>query len=141
MSVLITEQLARPSKSRPVPAAAAFGIILIALLVLATLFAPLLTSQPPSFGDLGAPLSPPSAAHPFGTDGAGRDILARLLYGGRLSLLGPLLVVLLAALIGVPLGIAAGYMQGWLDAILSRSFDVLFAFPALLLAAVIVATF
>lgn len=141
MSVLITDPIARPVKSQSVPLAAGIGLVLIALLVLATLLAPFIISQNPNFGDLGASLSPPSTAHPFGTDGAGRDILSRLLHGGRLSLLGPLLVVLLAALIGVPLGIAAGYMQGWLDTILSRSFDVLFAFPALLLAAVIVATF
>jgi peptide/nickel transport system permease protein len=141
MSVLIADQAVRKREPHRVSVAAYCGLTLILLLVLATVFAPLVTSQNPNFGDLSASLSPPNAAHPFGTDGAGRDILARLLYGGRLSLLGPLLVVLLAAFIGVPLGIAAGYAGGWLDTVLSRSFDVLFAFPALLLAAVIVATF
>jgi peptide/nickel transport system permease protein len=120
---------------------AAFGLFVIAMLVVGAVFASWISPSDPYYGDLGASLSGPSWAHPFGSDGAGRDILSRLLYGGRVSLTGPLVVVLLSTLIGVPLGIGAAFIGGWLDAILSRSFDVLFAFPALLLAAVIVATF
>src|SRR4029077_8496431 len=120
---------------------AAFGMFVILVLALGALLAPWVSPSDPYYGDLGLSLSGPASGHPFGFDGAGRDILSRILYGGRVSLLGPFFVVLLSALIGVPLGIAAGYTGGWLDAVLSRCFDVLFAFPALLLAAVIVATF
>jgi peptide/nickel transport system permease protein len=141
VTAFILDRIDRGRGRRGASLAARLAIIVILLMVLAAVFAPLLAPQDPNFGDLGASLSPPDAAHLLGTDGAGRDILSRLLYGGRLSLLGPLLVVALAALLGVPLGIAAGYAGGWLDAMLSRTFDVLFAFPALLLAAVIVATF
>ena len=126
---------------RRISSVTACALGLIALIIGAAILAPVISPADPSHVDLSASLNPPSLAHPLGFDGAGRDILSRLLYGARLSLLGPLIVVVLAALIGVPVGIAAGYVGGWLDAVLSRSFDVLFAFPALLLAAVIVATF
>jgi peptide/nickel transport system permease protein len=129
------------STRRKLTKTASFGLLVICLLAFGAIFAPWISPNDPYYGDLGVSLSGPVAGHPLGFDGAGRDILARLLYGGRISLLGPLVVVLLSALIGAPLGIAAGYAGGWIDAILSRSFDVLFAFPALLLAAVIVATF
>lgn len=126
---------------RRVPKAAIFGIIVIIGFVLVAALAPLIAPHDPSAVDLAGAFAGPSSGHPLGQDGAGRDILSRLVFGARLSLLGPLLVVILSTLVGVPLGIAAGYAGGWLDGLLSRSFDVLFAFPALLLAAVIVATF
>jgi peptide/nickel transport system permease protein len=103
--------------------------------------APVISPYDPRSIDLANAFAGPSAAHPLGLDGAGRDIMARLFFGARLSLLGPLLVVIFATIIGVPLGITAGYTLGLLDGVLSRMFDVVFAFPALLLAAVIVATF
>lgn len=123
------------------PRTAKFGIVVILGFVVVAALAPLMAPYDPSAIDLSSAFAGPTIAHPFGLDGAGRDILSRLIFGARLSLLGPLLVVLLATLVGVPLGIAAGYAGGWLDGLLSRSFDVVFAFPALLLAAVIVATF
>jgi peptide/nickel transport system permease protein len=132
---------ARPSSARHISRTASFGIIVIVFFVIVAVFAHVLAPYDPNAVDLSSSMSGPTAAHPLGTDGAGRDILSRLMYGARLSLLGPLLVVLAAAVIGVPLGIAAGYAGGWLDGFLSRSFDLVFAFPALLLAAVIVATF
>jgi peptide/nickel transport system permease protein len=141
VTALTADPVDRRREPQRVSLAAYIGLAIIILMVLSAVFAPLIAPQDPTFGDLGTSLSPPSAEHPFGSDGAGRDVLSRLLHGGRLSLLGPLLVVLLASLIGVPLGIAAGYAGGWLDGILARTFDILFAFPALLLAAVIVATF
>lgn len=131
-----------PSLSRPsVPGTAIFGLIIIGIITVSAIFAPVLAPYDPNFVDLRASLSGPSPEHPFGFDGAGRDIMSRVLFGARISLLGPFFVVIAATAIGVPLGIAAGYAAGWLDAILSRTFDILFAFPALLLAAVIVATF
>ena len=135
----------RPSSAsrgvRSIPAAGGFGIVVIVSFATIAVLAPLLAPYSPNTIDLGAAFSGPSAAHLFGQDGSGRDILTRLMFGARLSLLGPLLVVSLAVVVGVPLGIAAGYVGGRLDGLLSRTFDVVFAFPALLLAAVIVATF
>jgi peptide/nickel transport system permease protein len=141
MTTVIAPDLVK-GQDKPAPTRTAlFGITIIALISASALFAPLLAPHDPNFVDLSASLAEPSLAHPLGFDGAGRDILSRLLFGARLSLLGPLVVVVAAALIGVPLGIAAGFAGGFIDTVLSRSFDVLFAFPALLLAAVIVATF
>lgn len=143
MSVLLTESAGTvvPRSRRRMPAIAVACIVLLAVLAIVTLVAPLLAPYDPDKGNLVESLTGPSAQHWLGTDGAGRDILSRLIYGARLSLLGPLLVVVAAAVIGVPLGVAAGYAGGWMDAFLSRTFDLIFAFPALLLAAVIVATF
>lgn len=124
-----------------IPPSGVFGVVVIVLFVGVAVLAPALAPHDPNAIDLSHAFSGPTGAHPFGLDGAGRDILSRVMYGARLSLLGPLLVVFLAAVIGVPLGIAAGYLGGWLDGLLSRAFDVVFAFPALLLAAVVVATF
>jgi peptide/nickel transport system permease protein len=113
----------------------------IALIVLIALFAPLIAPHDPDAVELTNTLAGPSASHPLGTDGSGRDILSRLIYGARLSLAGPLLVVVLATLVGVPMGLAAGLRGGWLDAVLARAWDAMFAFPPLLLAIVIVAAF
>jgi peptide/nickel transport system permease protein len=126
---------------RRVPLTAVFGLAVIALLAFVAVAAPLIAPHDPNAVDLANAFAGPSREHPFGLDGAGRDIASRLIFGARLSLLGPLLVVVLAAILGVPAGLAAGYAGGLLDGFLSRGFDVVFAFPPLLLAAVIVATF
>ncbi len=102
----------------------------------AIVFAPWLTSYAEQ--GLGAPgpdrLLAPSAEHVMGTDQLGRDMWARVLFGGRVSVSVALLVVLLAIGIGVPLGIVAGYFGGWVDQIIMRATDVFLAFPPLLLA-------
>jgi peptide/nickel transport system permease protein len=85
--------------------------------------------------------APPSAAHPLGTDNLGRDTLARLMLGLRVSLLVAFYVEVLNILLGVPLGLAAGYFGGAADVVVSRIGDVLFAFPGLLLAILIAAVF
>jgi peptide/nickel transport system permease protein len=77
--------------------------------------------------------------HPLGTDGNGRDILSRLIYGSRTALLVATVPVIAAAVAGLAMGLAAGYFGGWVDAILMRIADILFAFPAILLAIAIVA--
>lgn len=119
----------------------AIGIAFISLIVLAVLFAPWLSPHPPDEVHLSGAYAGPSAEYPLGQDSTGRDILSRLLIGGRLSILGPLFVLLTAILVGVPLGVAAGYAGGWIDGVIGRCFDFLFAFPSLLLAILIVATF
>ncbi len=114
---------------------------LIAIAVSA-IFAPLLTPyarQGMGDPDLTAKFKPPSIEHPFGTDGLGRDQVARLMFGARRSLSMGLLVVLIAIAIGAPLGMIAGYLGGWLDEAIMRVTDVFLAFPPLLLAIAIAA--
>jgi peptide/nickel transport system permease protein len=113
----------------------------IVLLVLVAVLAPLIAPDDPNRVDLSNTLASPSGGHPLGTDASGRDILSRLFFGARLSLLGPLLVVAISTLVGVPLGLLGGYKGGIVDGFLARIYDVLFAFPPLLLAIVIVAAF
>lgn len=123
------------------PLATVVAGVAIVLLVVLAVFAPLIAPADPNAVDLSNALAPPSADDVFGTDASGRDILSRLITGARTSLLGPLLVVAISTLVGIPLGLLAGYMGGFVDGLLARTWDVLFAFPPLLLAIVIVAAF
>ncbi len=116
---------------------AVVSLVVIVLFVLGAILAPVLT--PYASQGLGEPnvlekFVPPSRAHPLGTDYLGRDVLARILYGGRSSLSVGLLVVIVASMIGVPLGAVAGYYGGWIDDLLMRITDIFLAFPPLLLA-------
>ncbi len=110
---------------------AALGIVVV--LIIAALAAPLLAPADPLRQDYGALLEAPSGAHPLGTDNLGRDILARLLYGARVSLAVGTLAVALATILGVAAGLVAGYFGGWIDDLIMRVSDALIAFPALLL--------
>lgn len=110
---------------------------IILLFVGAALFAPLLTTRAAEGeGEPNPPekLLAPSAEHPFGTDQLGRDLYARVLFGGRTALMLGLLVVAVAVGVGVPLGAIAGYFGGWVDEVIMRLTDVFLAFPPLLLA-------
>ena len=115
------------------------GAVVVALFVLLALFAPLLAPADPTRGDILARLEPPSAAHPFGTDGLGRDLLSRILYGARLSAVVGLLAVLVSGGLGVLMGALAGYFEGWTDTLVGRLVDTLLAFPGILLAILILA--
>ncbi|MFD7983540.1 ABC transporter permease [Kitasatospora indigofera] len=110
----------------------------VALVVLAALLAPWLAPYDPNAVDLGNALAGPSADHLLGVDASGRDTLSRLLTGARTSLLGPLGVVAFSTLAGVAVGVAAAWRGGWLDSVLSRSTELVFAFPGMLLAILIV---
>ncbi|GGV23955.1 ABC transporter permease [Kitasatospora herbaricolor] len=110
----------------------------VALVVLAALLAPWLAPYDPNAVDLGNALAGPSADHLLGVDASGRDTLSRLLLGARTSLLGPLGVVAFSTLAGVAVGVAAAWRGGWLDSVLSRSTELVFAFPGMLLAILIV---
>lgn len=114
------------------------GAALTGLVVLAGLFAPLIAGHDPYAQDLMVALQPPSAAHYFGTDEYGRDLFARIVYGARLSLLEILLSVSLALGIGVPLGLIAGYYGGRVDQAITWLMDILYAFPGIVLAILIV---
>jgi peptide/nickel transport system permease protein len=115
------------------------GLIVVIIMVVASLAAPLLAYQDPSAQDLANRLAPPSAAHWFGTDELGRDIYARILYGGRITLGMVVAVVLLVSPVGLAVGSIAGYLGGLPDRILMRITDVFLAFPRLVLALAFVA--
>jgi peptide/nickel transport system permease protein len=108
--------------------------VVIVLLALMAIFAPLIAPHDPNAIDLLHPFAPSSGEHLLGTDDTGRDIFSRLILGSRTSLLGPLLVVLLEVLVGVPIALAAAWRGGFVDGVISRVLDVLFAFPGILLA-------
>ncbi|MFI0975896.1 ABC transporter permease [Streptomyces sp. NPDC021093] len=110
-------------------------------LVVCALFAPWLTPHDPNAVDLSAALAGPSAEHPLGADVAGRDTLARLLVGARTSLLGPLGVVVFSTVAGLAVGTAAAWRGGRLDAVLSRSTELVFAFPGMLLAILVISVY
>ncbi len=115
--------------------------ILLAAVTIAAIFAPVVAPFDPDAVDFLAMNSGPSATHWLGTDALGRDTLSRMIFGARTALLGPLLVVISSTILGVLLGLVAGWRGGWIDAILSRVFDVIFAFPSLLIAIMAVALF
>lgn len=115
------------------PAAAAALCILVLLLLIAAL-APMVAPFDPLAVNLDELRQPPSAAHPFGTDSKGRDVLSRVIYGSRISLLVGFAAAGLSMLIGLVLGMTAGYFGGKVEAFLSQVFDVFLAFPSLLLA-------
>ncbi|MCM3809234.1 ABC transporter permease [Streptomyces malaysiensis] len=115
------------------------SVVVLAVLVLVALLAPVLAPYDPDTVDLSASLTGTSGGHPLGTDQAGRDILSRLIHGARTGLLGPLLVVGVSTLLGTLLGLIAAWHGGWADALLSRTMDMVFAIPGLLLAILLVA--
>jgi len=114
-------------------------LVILAVVVLASLFAPLLTSHDPARSVLSDTLAPMSAGHPLGGDGVGRDVLARLLYGGRTSLLGGLIAVLVALLLGVPTGLVSGFYRGGFDATVSWLVSLVMAVPAIIVLLVVMA--
>jgi ABC-type dipeptide/oligopeptide/nickel transport system permease subunit len=116
-----------------------FGLAAVVALCLAALGAGLLAGYPPDAQHMDTTLAPPSAAHPLGTDEFGRDVLSRLLFGARLTLLASSVSVLLAAVAGSALGLTTGYFGGAYDSLAGRVIDVLFSFPVLLLGIAIVA--
>src|SRR5688572_10324077 len=122
--------------SNPITIASA---VVIGLITLAAIFAPLLTSHDPTFLDPGVRLSSPSADFLLGTDDVGRDVLTRVIYGGRTSLLIGISVTLAAAAFGSLLGLLSGYYPR-LDTPIMRTLDGLMAFPSILLAIAIMAS-
>ncbi|MEW9032059.1 MAG: ABC transporter permease subunit [Planifilum fimeticola] len=110
------------------------GILIIALLFLASLLAPVLSPYDPTKIHIAERFQPPSSDHWFGTDEVGRDILTRILHGARLSLGIGAAVVVAAGLIGMILGTLSGYFGGTVDQVIMRIMDMILAFPALILA-------
>jgi peptide/nickel transport system permease protein len=110
---------------------AVVGAIVLTLIVLSSVLAPL-SPYDPTISEIEIKYQAPSAAHPFGTDGLGRDLLTRVLYGGQVSLRVGLMVVAITLSIGVPIGSIAGYYGGWIDNILMRIIDATLSIPSLM---------
>ncbi len=107
------------------------GTVVLVVIILSCLLA-FLSPYDPVKSDISNRLQPPSLEHPFGTDALGRDLLTRVLYGGRISLLVGFMVVVITLVIGVPLGAIAGYYGGWVDDMLMRIIDSALALPSLM---------
>jgi peptide/nickel transport system permease protein len=114
--------------------AAAVGLVVIVVFVTIAVFAPLIAPYDPIATNFGAVRKAPSAAHWFGTDEIGRDVLSRVIFGARASLEAGVLSVLISLAIGVPTGLLAGYAGGTTDTLISRLTDALLACPFLILA-------
>jgi peptide/nickel transport system permease protein len=112
----------------------AIGGAVVLLFVLIACLAPLLSPYDPLQANFLAIRKPPTWAHPFGTDEVGRDVLARVIYGARTSLLAGVVSVSIAVLIGVPFGLMAGYVAGAFDLLAMRLIDAMLAIPSLVLA-------
>ena len=111
------------------------ALAVLALLALTAIFAPVLTTYDPTIGTPAERLQPIGATgHILGTDEQGRDMLTRLFYGGRLSLVAGLVPVIIATVIGTALGSLSGYLGGWVAAVIMRTMDMFYAFPTVLLA-------
>ncbi|MBB3713585.1 peptide/nickel transport system permease protein [Limimaricola variabilis] len=117
----------------------AFGLLVLALLILAAVFAPLLATHDPYAQNLTTTLQPPGAAHFFGTDELGRDIYSRLLFGARITLTIIFLVTIVVGPIGLLVGTVAGYFGGRTDTVLMRVTDIFLSFPSLILSMAFVA--
>jgi peptide/nickel transport system permease protein len=141
MSTVIDAPAAETSFLRRVlrsPSATVGGVV-VALILLMALLAPLIAPYDPNLQDTVNRLMPPTAAHWLGTDAFGRDILSRLIYGARPTLLLVLVVVLLMAPLGIAVGILAGFFGGLTERLLMRLTDIVMSFPRLLLAFAFVA--
>jgi peptide/nickel transport system permease protein len=125
-----------PLRRATTVAAAAY----LALVAVVAVFAPMLAPHSYSAQELSARLQPPGAHHPLGTDELGRDVLSRLIYGARVSLSVAVAVELVELLFGLTLGMLAGLKRGWLDNVVMRTTDLMFAFPDILLAILITGT-
>jgi peptide/nickel transport system permease protein len=140
---LATTSVPRPGRTilrdlmhRPV---AALAIAFLATLVLASIAAPLIAPYSPVTQDLTRTLTGPSAHNLLGTDELGRDVLSRLIYGGRRSLLSIAEGLSIVLVLGVPLGLAAGYVGGWTDWLLSRIAEIVLSMPTIILILVVLA--
>jgi peptide/nickel transport system permease protein len=114
------------------------GAVLLLFMLFSALFPQLFTAGDPTQMTIEVRMRAPGAEFPFGTDQYGRDILARVLYGGRYSLVMGTIPIVLAGSVGIVLGLLAGYYSGWTDAVIMRVMDVWVAFPIMLLALAIV---
>ncbi len=119
--------------------AAIIGLVIITIFLIMAVFGPYLTPYDPFEQNLMNSHEPPSLSHPLGTDFFGQDVLSRIIYGARISIMVGVVVVSLRAGIGVLAGLIAGYSGGWIERIIMRLVDAFIAFPGILLALAIMA--
>jgi peptide/nickel transport system permease protein len=117
----------------------AVGLVLALAMVLVALAAPWLAPYDPNAQDVLLKLEPPSAAHPFGTDDFGRDVLSRVIYGSRISLFVGAVATLAGVLVGTIIGVVSGYFGGLVDRTITALTDVLLSFPQLIMGLILVA--
>ncbi|CAG0970039.1 putative D,D-dipeptide transport system permease protein DdpC [Methylophilaceae bacterium] len=115
------------------------GFIIIATIMLLAVFAPLVAPYDPDSIDVKAILLPPSAQHWMGTDGLGRDVFSRMLFGARISLMVGIVAVGIATAIGIVLGSISGYYRGWVDVFIMRLVDVMLSIPTFFLILAVIA--
>lgn len=113
---------------------AMLGLAIVLVFVLVAVFAPVISPQDPLQTSWSAVRKAPSAQYLFGTDEIGRDVLSRVIWGARASLMAGLVSVCIAMALGVPIGLLAGYVGGWVDGVISRFTDSMLAVPFLILA-------
>ena len=118
---------------------AILGLVLLVIVVFLAVAAPWISPYSPYKQNLREALASPSTTHILGTDHLGRDLFARIIYGGRTSLRVGFIATGIACCIGIPLGLISGYFGGWVDILLMRLVDILLAFPGMLLALTIMA--
>ena len=115
------------------------GLIIIVSVLFIAIFAPWLSPYDPNFIDIHSILLPPSLSHLMGTDGLGRDVFSRMLYGSRISLLVGFVAVGIATLIGTFLGAIAGFYRGYIDSIIMRFVDIMLSIPTFFLILAVIA--
>ncbi|CAM8326233.1 ABC transporter permease [Candidatus Methylopumilus universalis] len=115
------------------------GIIIISLVLFIAVFAPWLSPYDPNYIDIHSILLPPSVSHFMGTDGLGRDVFSRMLYGSRISLLVGIVAVGIATVIGTFLGAIAGFYRGYIDSIIMRFVDIMLSIPTFFLILAVIA--
>jgi peptide/nickel transport system permease protein len=135
---VISRRIADPIRRLTRNPGAAVSLFVLIAFVLIAVAAPLLTTYDPERSVPTASLAAPSLVHPFGTDRLGRDVLARVMFGARLSLWAAFIATVIGATLGVVPGLLAGYWGGWLDGLVMRAVDVLLAFPGIILALAII---
>ena len=116
-----------------------FGLCVVAAMMVCGIFAPLMTHHDPYAQNLAVTFQPPSSAHLFGSDQYGRDVFARILYGTRWALFEVALSIAMSLVLGVPLGMIAGYFGSRVDSLIMWATDILYAFPGIVLAILLVA--
>ena len=116
------------------------GLIILTVIVVATIFAPIISPYDPRSQEFGM-MEPPSLDHLLGTDDLGRDLFTRIVYGARISLFVGVVTVALSATVGVTMGLVSGYYGGWIDTLLMRYIDIQWAFPNFIIAVYLVAVF
>jgi len=139
MAELSLEGAAPAPPRRPLPAQLKAGLLIVGAIVLLSLLAPWIAPHPWDTISIRTRFQPPSLTYWFGTDDYGRDVLSRLLMGGRLSLAMGIGATIISVLFGVPVGLIAGYFGGKVDETLMRIADVLMAIPAIMLGLLVLA--